>query len=273
MIKRINKICDQLSITTLTINEIVLTELNYSDVKRIPPSRAKNPILELIINGNFISSGDKLQYRCSNGCLFYIREHEVLETQFNHPFAKTFAVEINPNWLAKFQVAVPPLSTQVLPENSFANNISHLLWQEYLINDEFTPLAAQGIILQLIAVLLRERKNAEVKSPKWVGKFKEIIREQHSAKFSLEALSKELSVHPVYLSREFPKFFQCSLSEYMRRARIKEATVLLTDKTLSLTEIAHQCSFSDQSHFTRIFKKMHNLTPSQYRRLLFDRSD
>lgn len=164
---------------------------------------------------------------------------------------------------------MPPLSTQILPDNSFANHVSHLLWQEYLINDEFTSLAVQGTILQLIAVLLRgERKNVNVKSPKWVGKLKEIIREQHPAKFSLKELSKELSVHPVYLSREFPKYFHSSLSEYLRRTRIKEATGLLADKSLSLTEIAHQCGFSDQSHFTRLFKKMYNLTPSEYRKII-----
>ena len=224
----------------------------------------------MVVKGNFTSSSNKGKYDCSNGCLFYIEEYEILEAQFYSSSVKTFAIEINPNWLAKFDVVAPPLSTQILPNGSFANHVSHLLWQEYPINDKFTPLAVQGIILQLIATLLRERKNAKVKSPRWVGKLKEIIREQRSAKFSLEGLSEELDIHPVYLSREFPKYFHCSFGEYIRRTRIKEAAELLTDSKLSLTEIAHQCGFADQSHFTRLFKKMHNLTPSRYRKIISD---
>ncbi|MGE3467013.1 MAG: helix-turn-helix domain-containing protein [Pyrinomonadaceae bacterium] len=146
-----------------------------------------------------------------------------------------------------------------------------MLWQEYLINDEFSPLAVQGIFLQLMAALMREKRSMSIKSPTWVAKIKELIREQYTGRVSLEALSAKLNIHPVYLSREFPKYFHCSLSEYFRRIKIKEAIGLMSDETRSLTDIAHKCGFSDQSHFSRTFKKMHNLTPSEYRQKIVSR--
>ncbi|WP_409994902.1 helix-turn-helix domain-containing protein [Chitinophaga pinensis] len=48
-----------------------------------------------------------------------------------------------------------------------------------------------------------------------------------------------------------------------------KAKELLKDKTYSLTEIAYLTGFSDQSHFTRIFRKLEGETPSQHRKNLF----
>ncbi len=268
MLKQVTKLSDNLCLTTLNANGLVLTELDYSEVEHIPPSKAKNPILELVIKGNYVVTGNQQKYDCANGRLLYIEREETFAAHFINPTAKTFAVEIKPDWLARFGVSLPQLSTYPIPDNTFSNNICHMLWQEYMINDEFSAIAVQGIFLQLMAVLLRERKRETMKLPKWVGAMKRIIREQQSNRFTLKALSKELDIHPVHLSREFPKYFHCSLSEYLRRVKVREAVSLMSNGALSLTDIAHQCGFSDQSHFTRIFKRMYNLTPSEYRQMI-----
>jgi AraC family transcriptional regulator len=268
MLKQVTKLSDNLCLTTLNANGLVLTELDYRDVENIPPSKAKNPIVELVIKGNYVVTGNQKKYECSNGHLLYIKGEDTFAAQFINPHAKTFAVEIDPDWLARFSISMPPISTRSIPDNSFANNLCHMLWQEYIINDEFTPLAVQGIFLQFMAGLLREQKRETMKLPEWVVAMKRIIREQHSNRFTLKELSKKLDIHPVHLSREFPKYFQCSLSEYLRRIKVKEAVSMMSDGDLSLTDIAYQCGFSDQSHFTRIFKRMYNVTPSQYRQMI-----
>ncbi len=270
MVKQTNKLNDNLCITTLDANGLVLTELDYSDVDYIPLSKAKNPILELVIRGNYVAIDSKKSYPCKNGLLLYVKEEQTFEAKFINPSAKTFAIEIKPDWLARFDVTMPELPTHSIPDNTFTNNVYHMLWQEYMINDEFSPMAVQGIFLQLMAVLLRERKREGIRTPKWVSAIKAIIREQRTDKYTLELLSKELGVHPVHLSREFPRYFQCSLSEYIRRIKVRQAVSLMSEAALSLTDIAHQCGFSDQSHFTRIFKKMYNLTPSDYRQIMSD---
>jgi AraC family transcriptional regulator len=50
--------------------------------------------------------------------------------------------------------------------------------------------------------------------------------------------------------------------------RIEKSLSLLPDKNLSLTEIAFDCGFADQSHFLRCFKQITGNTPSAYRKLL-----
>src|SRR5205823_13962940 len=86
---------------------------------------------------------------------------------------------------------------------------------------------------------------------------------------SLKEVSETLNVHPAYLSREFSKYFDdFSFGDYIRKLRIEKAIQLLSSSKYSLTEIAYLTGFSDQSHFTRIFKKFIGKNPSAYKKKL-----
>ena len=83
----------------------------------------------------------------------------------------------------------------------------------------------------------------------------------------MKEISKNLDIHPAYLSREFSKYFDnLSFGEYIRKQRIEKAIGLLNNSAYSLTEIAYLTGFSDQSHFTRIFKLHTGKNPSAYRK-------
>jgi len=73
---------------------------------------------------------------------------------------------------------------------------------------------------------------------------------------------------PAHLMRSFRRHFRCSMGEYVRRRRIREAQRLLADDDTPLARIALQAGFYDQSHFTRTFKRLTRMTPSEYRRVL-----
>ena len=84
---------------------------------------------------------------------------------------------------------------------------------------------------------------------------------------SLQQVSGQLEINPAYLSREFSKYFEnLSFGEYIRKLRIEKAMHLMGSTDYSLTEIAYLTGFSDQSHFTRIFKKQTGQTPTNYKK-------
>jgi AraC-like DNA-binding protein len=71
------------------------------------------------------------------------------------------------------------------------------------------------------------------------------------------------------VSREFSKYFNnLSYGEYIRKLRIEKAVELLGQPGHTLAEIAYLTGFSDQSHFTRIFKKHTGQSPAEYRKRL-----
>lgn len=104
--------------------------------------------------------------------------------------------------------------------------------------------------------------------PGWVEKIKLIIQEQYYKKLSLDILSKEAGIHPVHLSRQFPKYFNVSLHYYVSQVKIQKATQMLMENKYTLYQVAHYCGFSDPSHFNRCFRKITGLNPSTYRKML-----
>ncbi len=102
-----------------------------------------------------------------------------------------------------------------------------------------------------------------------MNELRELIQDQIDTNISLKEISKELDINPSYVSREFSKHFdQQTFGEYVRTLRIDRAKQLLLDTKYSLTQVAYLTGFSDQSHFTRIFKKHTGENPSEYRKNL-----
>ena len=66
-------------------------------------------------------------------------------------------------------------------------------------------------------------------------------------------------------NRLFRQTFECSPGVYIADLRLRSARSLLTATDLSVSEIAGMCGYPDSSYFSRIFKKHHRLTPTQYR--------
>ena len=65
----------------------------------------------------------------------------------------------------------------------------------------------------------------------------------------------------------FKKEMGCSLKKYITSLKINYAKELLTQSTLSLSDIAHKLGYDSQSHFTQIFKRATNLSPHEYRNM------
>lgn len=84
---------------------------------------------------------------------------------------------------------------------------------------------------------------------------------------SNSAISRDLSVHPAYLSSTFKKNVGINLRKFITKVRIDEAKHLLTDTEISLKNISLSLHFSNQSYFCKKFKEETNYTPKQYRSL------
>jgi len=143
-------------------------------------------------------------------------------------------------------------------------------WATYLVNEKHTLQPFEALLVQVFNNYMRKQKDTE-RIPAWAKEIKEIIQDQADTNITLnlKEISKELNVHPSYLSREFSRYFEnLSFGEYIRKMRIEKAMQLMGEPTYSLTEIAYLTGFSDQSHFTRIFKKHTGKNPSVYRKTL-----
>ncbi len=143
---------------------------------------------------------------------------------------------------------------------------THLHNQKHLQNSPF-----ENLLHQVYNKFLKEKVPGKTKIPIWVKDLKNIIQDQVDTQFTfdLKKISKDLAINPSYLSREFSKYFEdLNFGEYIRKIRIDKAIELIKNSNYSLTEIAYLTGFSDQSHFTRIFKQSTGNNPSAFRKSL-----
>jgi AraC-like DNA-binding protein len=139
-------------------------------------------------------------------------------------------------------------------------------WAKYLQKEKHTQNPVDHLFIELYNKYLKQVTAAK-KTPSWVAELKQIIQDQVDSNVNLTAVSKSLELHPAYLSREFSKYFNnLSFGEYVRKLRIENAIRLMQTNNFSLTQIAYLTGFSDQSHFSRIFKQHTGKSPSTYKK-------
>ena len=142
-------------------------------------------------------------------------------------------------------------------------------WAKFLQKEKHTQQPFESQLLDVFNTYLKNKPGSKKKIPAWARELKEIIQDHVDTNLSLRGISRDLSINPSYLSREFSKYFEdLSFGDYIRKHRIEKATELMKSSSYSLTEIAYLTGFSDQSHFTRIFKKHTGQNPSSYRKTL-----
>jgi AraC family transcriptional regulator len=92
--------------------------------------------------------------------------------------------------------------------------------------------------------------------------------EDHLAQpLALAELANVASMSVRHFCRAFRASHGCSPHQYVLRQRIERAKTLITTRNMPLAEVAQAVGFSDQSQFTRTFRRNAGITPAAYRAL------
>jgi len=83
---------------------------------------------------------------------------------------------------------------------------------------------------------------------------------------SLREVARSLGVSEQYLSSHFASKMGMPFTAYVRRMKVEEAKIFLRSTDLEIMEIAENLGFARQSYFSRVFKEIEGITPSEYRR-------
>ena len=93
----------------------------------------------------------------------------------------------------------------------------------------------------------------------------EHVTARYAEPISVADLAEKATLSESQLHREFSRRFGITPNQYIREVRIGVARHLLETEDLSMAQVASNCGFYDQSHFSRQFKTSTGLTPLQYR--------
>jgi AraC-like DNA-binding protein len=91
------------------------------------------------------------------------------------------------------------------------------------------------------------------------------IKQHFARPISLAELTAIAGLSVAQLERHCKRIFQLTPRQMIHKARLEEASRLLLEQDLPITEIALRCGYTDHSAFSRQFRALTSLSPSQYR--------
>ena len=100
-----------------------------------------------------------------------------------------------------------------------------------------------------------------------IEKATEYINQHLTEELSIQSISAGSNVSKSVLYRDFRKYLNCTVGEYVSVLRVERATVLLAEDELTVEKISEAVGFSSASYFSKTFKRIKEISPVKYRNL------
>lgn len=182
-------------------------------------------------------------------------------------------------WVHFYGKDAPEFYTQFLLQNSpcvftpgnpavFNGCLSalHLLHKN---NDPYKELLSHRYLTELCTSCFPESKKrlSDTNSVRdKLIQIRDYIFSHYAEKISLDGLSQIFFISKYHLVREYRKAFGVTPGNDLIACRISHAKSLLRFDTRNIEEIAALCGFHSPAYFIRMFKRIENMTPLEYRR-------
>jgi AraC family transcriptional regulator len=242
-------------------------ETRYAPDFRMPAHAHENAFLYLVLEGALTERCDRQTRTALPATVIFHPPRQVHANHFLDAGARAFNLELDARWLDRLQGETMTLDEPAYFQGGRVAGLAAQLHQETRQTDAASALVVEGLFLELLGETARRGAPlAERKPPRWLQQAKELLHERFAAGLTLEEIAAAVGVHPVYLSTMFRQQFGCTIGDTVRRLRIDDACCRLIWSQLPLAEIALEAGFANQSHFSRTFKRLTGLTPSEYRR-------
>jgi len=247
-------------------NGLSLTEAAYSPGFRTPSHSHEHAYFCLILEGVGLQSYGKRTRLLRPFTSYFCPAGEVHSEKLDKGRGREFIIGFNSAWLDRLRERATIQEVSVDFQGGLPAWLAMRAYDEFLHADSASPLAIEGLTLELIALVSRRYLGTcGPKPPRWLAAARDMLHEHFAEPLSLGDIAQAVHVHPVHLAREFRRWYRCTVGDYARRVRIDYARDALIHTDAPLVQIAYGAGFSDQSHFTRTFKRLTGMTPVEFR--------
>lgn len=178
-------------------------------------------------------------------------------------------VAIVPGYDYEWQINTNDL---VLKNNPSITQVSNKLITAFTTDDPFKDFQIDLILRELVLALLRSQNlNAvrlRAKSRSNADPFCAVLKYIESnitEEININHLCKVANMSKSSFYRAFQESYGISPVQFVLEERLKYVKQLLVQDELSVKEVAFAAGFNDPNYFSRFFRKMEGVSPSQYR--------
>ena len=139
-------------------------------------------------------------------------------------------------------------------------------------SDDFVrDMRIHETLSRLLTCLMSESRNLEAHEKgavkrRDIQQIKLYLDERYQEKLTLESAAETFFINKHYLARLFKEQYGVTLTAYLQQVRITHAKHLLRFTDKKVEEIRIECGMGALPYFSRVFKKMEGISPSEYRK-------
>jgi len=157
-------------------------------------------------------------------------------------------------------------SVQVLKDYYQVNNIFKKLVEDWTLKLPGYEFITKTLLQQLLIEIYKSKKR---NSPNYstslkVEKIIEYMRSNISNKLILKDLSELVQLSSSYLSKVFKATTGYSIIEFFNKIKVDKAKEIIIEDDKKIKEVAQMLGFTDEFYFSRIFKKIEGVSPSEF---------
>ena len=138
-------------------------------------------------------------------------------------------------------------------------------------SDYIRDMRINGKLNDLLTLLMESswHREAHTNAPKKmeISRVKSFLDEHYKEKLSLESVASHFFIDKHYLARLFKEKYGVTLVTYLQQVRTTHAKQMLRFTDKSIEEIGLECGIGELNYFSRVFKKLEGVSPSEFRRV------
>jgi AraC family transcriptional regulator len=270
MVRRSRSPAEAKRVRRIEVGGFTVTEGIHHHGSELPWHHHETPTICFVLHGGFSEMWRGGSIACTSSTMKFTPAGERHWDRFSRGDVRGLLIEPSDAQVAAIRPHSAVLDERLSFQGGQVAGIAWRVYDEMRRMDATAPLAIEGLLLELVAAAsrAREQNGSSGRRPHWLDEVREQIHLELGARPSLSGLAQSVGVHPVTLARAFRRAFGCTVGEYVRTLRIERATHQLAQTELSLAEIALGAGFSDQSHFSNLFRRHTGLSPFRYRQVV-----
>ena len=156
-----------------------------------------------------------------------------------------------------------------LPGASELSNIVYQIFMEFNSPRENAYESAH-LLLRLLFLKLADIYGftEEIQYSPWYSALTNLradILSKPQVDWKINDIAQNLSISPSYLHRLYKLYFNKTIKEDVKNAKLEYAKNLLSSTDYTVSSISEQCGYQNDVHFMRLFKENVGMTPTEYR--------
>jgi len=139
-----------------------------------------------------------------------------------------------------------------------------LFESNHIMNPERLLVAIKNNMIILMERLIAESEN-EANRPIRIAK--QYIYDNLNKTLTLEDVAGQVDLSPTYFSKLFKKEVGQNFLEYVTDIKLAQSKELLRNTNDTVAQIAYKVGYTDEKYFSKLFKKINGIKPTEFRRL------